>query len=365
MPASGAGDQQAGAAFTRGAGSFMGNSGLKGASTALGRRVFMMSKPSRRTFAASGLALLSGAGAARAQTFPDRPIHMIIPLAAASAVDVVARIVAEKMSADLGQPIVVENQPGASGLVAMRSGARAAPDGYSILAVNDSIMTMLPNMKDDVGYDSLADFAPVTQIATVNFALIAHPSFAPNNVGEFIDFAKQKPGAIDYASGGPGSPQHVAMELLMHATGIKLNHVPYRGVTPAFNDVVGGQIPVMITGLPAPNDFVATGKLKMLAMTSATRSKVFPQTPTVGETIPGFEFSAWGAIVAPAKTPSSVLARLNQSAVKALRDPAVVALLEKLGFSAIGNTPDEFTASLKQGLQRYAELARDAHIHLD
>ncbi len=302
----------------------------------------------------------------RAQTYPDRPIHMIVPLAAASAVDVVARVVAEKMSADLGQPIVVDNQPGASGLVAMRSGARAAPDGYTILAVNDSIMTMLPNMKNDVGYDSLTEFAPITQMATVNFALIATPSFAPDSVQEFIALARQKPGAIDYASGGPGSPQHVAMELLMNATGMKLNHVPYRGVTPAFNDVVGGQIPIMITGLPAPNEFVKLGRLKMLAITSAKRSKVFPETPTVAEAgVPGFEFSAWGAIIAPAKTPPAILARLNQSALKALHDPAVAELLDKQGFDVIGNSPDEFTASLKAGLARYRDLAKAAGIHLD
>ncbi len=317
-------------------------------------------------FAVAACSAIVGNGPVRAQTFPDRPIHMVIPLAAASAVDVVARVVAEKMAADLGQPVVVDNQPGASGLVAMRAGARATPDGYTILAVNDSIMTMLPNMKDEVGYDSLKDFAPITRMATVNFALIANPSFAPNSVKEFIDLAKQKPGAIDYASGGPGSPQHVAMELLMNATGIRLNHVPYRGVTPAFNDVVGGQVPIMITGLPAPNEFVKLGRLKMLAITSAKRSKVFPDVPTVAEAgVPGFEFSAWGALVAPAKTPPAILAKLEVSALKALRDPDTVALLDKLGFDVIGDQPAAFTESLKQGLARYDALAKAAHIHLD
>jgi tripartite-type tricarboxylate transporter receptor subunit TctC len=311
-------------------------------------------------------AVMALSGAAGAQTYPDRPIHMIVPLAAASAVDVAARLVADKMSGDLGQSIIIENQPGASGIAGMRAGARAAPDGYTILGVNDSIMAMLPNMKDEVGYDPVADFAPITQIVTVNFAFIANPSFAPNNIQELIALAKQKPGSIDYGSGGPGSPQHVAMELLMNATGIKLNHVPYRGVTPAFNDVVGGHIPMMITGLPAPNEFVAMGKLKLLGITSGKRSPVFPNTQTIAEQgVPGFDFTTYGAFVAPAKTPPQIIARLNQSAVKAMRDPSVAKKLTDLGFEVIANSPADFTKNLKEGLAKYGDLAKAAHIHLD
>ena len=300
-----------------------------------------------------------------AQTFPDRPIHMIVPLAAASAVDVAARLVADRMSADLGQSIFIDNQPGASGLVGMRSGARATPDGYTILGVNDSIMAMLPTMKDDVGYDPLKDFAPITELVTINFALIAHPSFPASNVQELIALAKARPGAIDYGSGGPGSPQHVAMELLMHATGIKLNHVAYRGVTQAFNDIVGGQIPLMITGLPAPNEFVKAGKLKLLAITSLRRSPVFPDQPTIAEQgVTGFDFTTYGAFVAPAKTPPEIVARLNQSAVKAMHDPAIRKKLEDMGFEVIANSPAEFAEALKAGIAKYGELARAANIRL-
>ena len=317
-----------------------------------------------------GAGALGGLGAwprfAMAQAWPDHPIRMIVPLAAASAVDVAARLVADRMSEDLGQSIVVENQPGASGIGGMRTGALAPADGYTILGVNDSIMAMLPNMKDDVGYDPVADFAPITQLVTVNFALIANPAFPASNLRELVELARQKPGAIDYGSGGPGSPQHVAMELLMRDTGIKLNHVPYRGVTPAFNDVVGGHIPLMITGLPAPNEFVAMGKLKLLAITSAKRSPVFPNTPTVAEQgVKGFDFTTYGAFVAPAKTPPEIIARLNASAVKAMREPAVVKKLTDLGFEVIANSPAEFAVALKQGIAKYGELARSAHIHLD
>ncbi len=316
--------------------------------------------------AITGILCLAAAGAANAQKYPDRPIHMIVPLAAASAVDVAARLVADKMGEDLGQSIVIDNQPGASGLLGMRTGARAAPDGYTILGVNDSILAMLPTMKDEVGYDPVADFAPITELVTVNFALIANPAFPVSNVQELIALAKEKPGTINYGSGGPGSPQHVAMELFMRATGIKLNHVPYRGVTPAFNDVVGGQVPVMIVGLPAPNEFVAMGKLKLLAITSAKRSPVFPNTPTIAEQgVPGFDFTTYGAFIAPAKTPPDIVARLNQSAVKAMHDPAVAKKLTDLGFEVIANTPAEFSVALKNGLSKYGELAKAANIHLD
>ncbi len=317
-----------------------------------------------------GAGALGGMGfaplSAWAQGWPDHPIRMIVPLAAASAVDVAARLVADRMSEDLGQSIVVENQPGASGITGMRTGARATADGYTILGVNDSIMAMLPNMKDDVGYDPVGDFAPITQLVTVNFALIANPAFPASNVRELIELARQKPGSIDYGSGGPGSPQHVAMELFMRETGVKLNHVPYRGVTPAFNDVVGGHVPVMIVGLPAPNEFVAMGKLKLLAITSAKRSPIFPDTPTVAEQgVKGFDFTTYGAFVAPAKTPPEIVAKLNASAVKAMRDPAIAKKLTDLGFEVIANSPAEFAVALKDGIAKYGDLARSAHIHLD
>jgi hypothetical protein len=269
------------------------------------------------------------------------------------------------MSRDLGQSFVVENQPGASGLVGMRSGARAVPDGYTILGVNDSILTMLPAMKDDAGYDPLVDFVPVTQLVKINFALIAHPTFAPSNVKELIALAKEKPGVVDYGSGGPGSPQHVAMELLMHATGIKLNHVPYRGVAQAFNDVVGGHVPLMITGLPAPNDLIATGKLKLLGITSATRSAVFPNQATISEQgVAGYDFTTYAGLVAPAKTPAPIVDQLNKLALKAVQTPAVQKRLTDMGFDVIANSSADFSAVIKDGLVKYSNLSKVANIRL-
>jgi tripartite-type tricarboxylate transporter receptor subunit TctC len=303
--------------------------------------------------------------AMRAQAFPGRPIRVIIPLAAAGATDVAIRMVLDEMGRELGQTFVVENQPGASGLVGMRSGARANADGYTILGVNDSIMTMLPTMKDGVGYDPLLDFSPITQLVKINFALIAHPSFAASSVKDLIGMAREKPGSIDYASGGPGSPQNVAMELLAHATQIKLNHVPYRGVAQAFNDVVGGHVPLMITGLPSPNEFINKGQLKLLGITSAQRSAVFPNQPTIAEQgVAGYDFTTYAALVAPAKTPSEIIALLNRSAIKALNAPTVNSRLLGMGFEIIANTSAEFTAALKEGLAKYSELSKAANIRL-
>jgi tripartite-type tricarboxylate transporter receptor subunit TctC len=312
----------------------------------------------------TGMAL--PAMAQNAAPWPNRQIKLLVPLAPGSAVDTVARLVTEKMSEDLGQPIVVENMPGAAGLLGMRTGARAEPDGYTIMAVNDSITTMLPNLKADVGYDSLNDFAPITQMAAINFGFVAHPSFGPKNIRELIALAKEKPGSVDFASGGLGSPQHVAMELFMWKTGTRMNHLPYRGVTFAFNDVLSGHVPTMIVGFPAPNQHMPAGKIKLLAVTSAQRSKVFPDVPTVAEQgVEGFDFSTWAGLIAPARTPQPIIERLNASAVKALRDPALNKKLIELGYDVLGNQPEDFRNAIRSGLQKYAELTKAVGMKLD
>lgn len=327
-----------------------------------------MSAFSRRNLlqaALSGGALAALPHGARAQAYPARSIRVIIPLAAAGATDVAIRMVLDEMGRELGQTFVVENQPGASGLVGMRTGARAPADGYTILGVNDSIMTMLPTMKDAVGYDPVADFSPVTQLVRINFALIAHPSFPAKNLADLLAMARERPGLIDYASGGPGSPQHVAMELLTHATNIKLNHVPYRGVAQAFNDVVGGHVPLMITGLPSPNEFIAKGQLRLLGITSAQRSPVFPDQPTIAEQgVAGYDFTTYAALVAPAKTPPDIVALLNASAVRAANAPSVQKRLAGMGFEIIANSSADFAEALKQGLAKYSELSKVANIRL-
>ena len=310
--------------------------------------------------------LVSGVAPAPAQTYPQRPIRMLMPLAAGSAVDVVARIVAEKMAERLGQGIVVENQPGAAGLIGMRAGAKAEPDGYTIIAVNDSVMTMLPNLRDDAGYDPVRDFAPVAQLVRINWALVAHPSLGVSTLAGLLEKSRAAPDGIAFASGGNGSPQHIAMELLMQAAGVRLRHVSYRGVTPALNDVIAGHVPLMFAGLPMPNEFVRAGTLTLLASAGEQRSVVFPDAPTMAEGgLAGFSFYTWGALLAPAGTPPDIVAQLNAAAVAALADPAVRARLEGLGYSIVANSPAAFAQALTTDIARMRAVIRAARIRAD
>ena len=314
----------------------------------------------------AALLLLGLSVPAGAQDFPNRPIKILMPLAAGSAVDVVTRIVAEKMGDILGQRLFIENNPGAAGLIGTRAGARAAGDGYTIVAVNDSVVTVLPNMRKDAGYDPQRDFKPITQMVRIHWALIANPAFPAPTMQAFIALAKAKPGTIDFASGGQGSPQHMAMEILMRAADIKLTHVPFRGTTPALNEVVAGHIPVMFAALPTPLPFLPDNRLRVLGTADPTRLPTLPDIPAIAEAgVPGFVFTAWGALLAPASTPDAIVTRLHDAAVAALNDPAVKARLVDLGYDVVGSSPAELKAFLAQDYQRMGEVIRSANIKAD
>ena len=301
-----------------------------------------------------------------AQDYPRRPIRVLEPLAAGSAVDVVTRIVADKMARILGGSLFVDNQPGAAGLLGMRTGAHVAPDGYTILAVNDSVVTVLPNIRSDAGYDPRTAFAPIVQLVRIHWALVASPSLHATTLAQFIAAAKAKPGAIDFASGGQGSPQHIAMELLMRAADIKLQHVPFRGATPALNEVVADHIPIMFTALPTPLPFLADDRLIILGVADPHRLPTLPNTPTIAESgLPGFEFTAWGALLAPAGTPAPIIDKLNAAANTALADPDVKKQLTDLGYEIVGGTPDALKTLIAQDYQAKGDILRAANIHSD
>lgn len=305
-------------------------------------------------------------GHARAENYPARPVRVLEPLAAGSAVDVVTRIVADRMGQILGGSLYVDNQPGAAGLIGMRSGARAAVDGYTILAVNDSVVTVLPNLRADAGYDPRRDFAPITQLVGLHWALVASPSLHADTLQAFIAAAKAKPGEINFASGGQGSPQHIAMELLMRAAGIKLTHVPFKGATPALNDVVAGNVPVMFTALPGPLPFVADHRLIVLGVPETKRLAMLPDAPTIEEAgLPGFVFTAWAAFLAPAGTPPAIVAKLHDAAVAALADPVVHERLTALGYDVVGSSPDQLKSLIDKDYSEKAALIRAANIHVD
>ncbi len=315
-----------------------------------------------RKFLISAAILLLLAPFAQAQTYPDRPIKLLVPLAAGSAVDIVARLVAEKMGDRFGQRLVVENMAGGAGVIGMRAGARAAPDGYTVIVPNDSVLTMVPNMKSDAGYDPFTDFMPVTQLVGIPLGLIAHPSFPANNVAEMIALAKKTPGGINYSSGGPGSPQHVGMEFLVRAAGIQMTHVPHRGATEAVTAIVSGSVPVGITGMSSVIPLLSDKRVKLLGVTTAKRLPQVPDAPTIAETVPGYAFNAWCAFMVPAKTSPEIVAKLNAATHAALNDPAVKKRLTELGFFLTPDSPEQLAAYLKQEHTRTGNLVRDANL---
>jgi tripartite-type tricarboxylate transporter receptor subunit TctC len=315
----------------------------------------------RRYLVAAVLATLC-APLAHTQTYPDRPIKLLVPLAAGSAVDIVARLVADKMGDQLGQRPFVENQAGGAGVIGMRVGARAAPDGYTVIVPNDSVLTMVPNMKSDAGYDPFADFMPVTQLVGIPLGLIAHPSFEANTIAELIALAKKTPGGINYSSGGPGSPQHVGMELFVRAAGIQMTHVPHRGATEAVTAIVSGSVPIGITAMSAVVPLLADKRVKLLGVTTAKRLPQVPDAAAISETVPGFAFNAWCAFMVPAKTPPEIVAKLNAATHAALNDPAVQKRLVELGFAATPDSPEQLAAHLRAEYTRTGNLVRDANL---
>jgi tripartite-type tricarboxylate transporter receptor subunit TctC len=311
----------------------------------------------------SALALLAGTSAIAQTNYPDRPIKMIVPLAAASAVDVAARIVTQKMADNMGQQFVILNQPGASGLIGAEAVARAEPDGYTIGGFNDSIMTMVPNMQSKMRWDILKDFEPVSLVATVEWGLIANNQTSYKSAADLIAAAKAAPGKIDYGSGGPGSPQHLAMAMFAAAAGISLTHVPYKGATQAATDVAGGQIPVGFQGLGTVAALVRGNSLKLIGVATPNRLPQFPDVPTVSESgLPGFFFNSWFAILAPAGTPREIIARLNAEVLKAVGDPEIRAKLENLGFTVRGSSPEELGALTREQFAKYARVMKEMGI---
>jgi len=298
--------------------------------------------------------------------YPAKPIHMVIPLAAGSAVDNAMRIVTERMSTNLGQGIVIENQPGAAGLIGAERVAKAAPDGYTIGGFNDSIMTMLPNLYAKLSWDILKDFEPVSLVATVEWGLVASSESPYRSAADLIAAAKADPRRINYGSGGNGSPQHVAMELFASTAGISLTHVPYKGATQAAVGVAAAEVPVAFQGLATVSGLAKSGKLRIIGVTTAQRLPQFPDVPTVSESgLPGFEFNSWATVVAPAGTPRDIVARLNAEIVKALTAPDVREKLLAQGLTPRGSTAEELRQATRDQLARYATLMKQAGIKIE
>ncbi len=309
------------------------------------------------------LLLAATACAASAQGYPRKPILMLVPLQAASAVDNAARIVAQKMGDNMGQPIVIENQPGAAGLIGAEKVAKAAPDGYTIGGFNDSIMTMLPNLYPKMPWDILRDFEPVSLVSSMEWALVVPPASPLSSAADVIAAAKANPGRLNFSSGGNGSPQHIAMEVFKARTGVFITHIPYRGAAAAALDVATGQVQVHFSGMPTVFTMIKGGKLKIIGVASPKRSPLFPDVPTIAESgVPNFEFGSFFAIVAPAGTPKDIVARLNAEVVKAATAPEVRDKLVAQGFTVLASTPEVLNRSTRDQLDRYGKLFKQAGI---
>ena len=294
-------------------------------------------------------------GAARA--YPDRPIRVIVPFTAGGGADQIARNVGPKMSEQLGQPLVIDNRVGADGNIATELGAHAAPDGYTLLLGYVGNLAIGPALKRKLPFDSVRDFAPITQLAAAPNILVVHPSVPAKNFPEFIAYVKANPKKVNFSSATVGSPGHLTGEFLNRAAGIEMTHIPYKGAAQAIVDVIGGQIPAMF-GVSTVMPQVQAGKLRALATTGTRRFSLLPQVPTIAESgFPGFEATAWYGLLAPARTPHTVVTRLHGEAVRALKAPEVKERLEAAGFEVVGSTPEAFAAYIKTEISKWREVA--------
>jgi tripartite-type tricarboxylate transporter receptor subunit TctC len=296
-------------------------------------------------------------GQAHAQTaWPAKPIRLIVGFAAGGSTDVTARIIAQALSERLGQPVVVENRGGAGGNIGADAVAKADPDGYTLLMATSSTFAANPNLYKTLPFDVQKDFAPITVTAFIPNLLVVNPSVPANNVADFIAYLKANPDKLNFASAGNGTSQHLSGELFNSLAGVRMTHVAYRGGAPAVSDLLGGQVQVIFAPLVEVIQQVRAEKLKALGITTAKRSPLLPEVPTILESLPGYEVALWNGLLAPAKTPLDIIDRINRATIEALRSPEVKAKLAEQGSEPVGNTPAEFKAFIESELVKWRRL---------
>lgn len=321
----------------------------------------MTIKLTRRLLLGATLAL-GFAGAALAE-FPDRPVTLVIPFAAGGSTDVVGRIVADKMSAALGQQVIVQNVGGAGGSLGAGQVAKADPDGYTILMGTVATHALNPLILKQKPYDPVADFAPVSLLVLVPNVLAVNPELPVNNVQELIDLAKKEP--LSYASSGNGTPLHLSGALFNSMAGIEITHIPYKGSGPALTDVLGNQVPIIFDNLPSTSGHLKSGKLKALGVTTAERAPSFPDIPAIAETLPGYETYSWNALFAPAGTPPEVVTKLNEAAKTAMADPEVIKQMDGFSTTIVASSPEELAEHVKAEMAKWEPVVREANVSLD
>ena len=321
----------------------------------------------RREFlylAAGAAALPAVTRIAGAQTYPTRPVHIIVGYAPGGATDIMARLVGQWLSERLGQQFVIENRPGAGSNIAAEAVVRAPADGYTLLLVGVS-NAINATLYDRLNFNFIRDITPVAGIIRDTYVMVVNPSFPAKTVPEFVAYAKADPGRINFGSAGIGSPNHVTGELFKIMTGINLLHVPYRGIALALSDLLGGQVQVAFASMPSSIEFVRAGRLRALAVTTATRSEVLPDVPTVGEFVPGYEASAWYGIGAPKATPAEIVDKLNKEINAALADPKMKARLADLGGTPFLGSPADFGKLIADDTEKWGKVVKFSGANAD
>lgn len=314
------------------------------------------------TAIAAGLTLCQ---ASFAQSYPRKPVRWIIPTPPGGGADTLSRVLSQKLVERWGQAVVIDNRGGGGGIIGIEAAARSAPDGYTILmgVVNFTINAAL---RDRLPYDPIRDFIPVTHLANQPFLLLVHPSVPAKSLREFIALAKSRPGQLNYASTGNGGGQHLCMELLKRMTGINVVHVPYKGSAPGIADLISGQVQATFTSILSAGGHIKSGKLRALAVTTARRSKVFPELPTISEAgVPGYEFTSWFGVLAPAGVPGGITTFLNEEFVKVLAFPEIRQHVAAQGADVVGSSSEEFSNRIRSEIPKWKKLIQDANIRAD
>jgi tripartite-type tricarboxylate transporter receptor subunit TctC len=314
----------------------------------------------------TALSLLALAPLALAQAYPTKPVRVILPVPGGGTPDVVARTVTPGMAELLGQPLVIDNRGGAGGRIAAELAARAAPDGYTLFLTSPGALTIVPHLSKNVPYDTHKDFAPIGLVSTGAFLLLTHPSVPVKTVKELIALAQAQPGKLNYSSAGNGTANHLAMERFKSAAGVDFTHVPYKGAPQAVTDLLAGRVSVTLNSIPPIIAHIKGGRLQPLGVAGARRSPLLPDVPTIGEAgVPDFEAGSWLGLLAPARTPKPILARLNAAMVKAVNSPETRSKLQALGAEAAGTSADEFAAMLRREWALHAKIIKAAGLKVD
>ncbi|MFO1197656.1 MAG: tripartite tricarboxylate transporter substrate binding protein [Burkholderiaceae bacterium] len=314
----------------------------------------------------AALALALAAGGAPAQTFPSKPVRLICPFPPGGAVDIASRAVAAELTKSLGQPVTVENRPGAGGNIGGVEAARSAPDGYSLFMTTSGIQAINPALYKKMPFDPNKDLVPVSALVSLSNVLVVHPSVKANSVADVLALVRANPGQVTYASSGNGTSIHMSGELFKHLTGTNIVHVPYKGSAPAVTDLLGGQVQMMFDNIPSALPHIRAGKLRALATTGAKRDPALPDLPTVAEAgVQGYESGVWFGLTVPAGTPKDVIAKLSAEAIKATKSPDFVRRMTELGYVILGTTPEQMAEMTRTELLRWPPVVKASGAALD